>query len=193
MVLVSFKNIDFWPKNGAHAHIWAYAFFHNSAISGPIGLKFFMGVQDTIIYRLVMRNLSYNAYFSVLIFWATFGGKMGVATTRAPNGLGPPHPTKKLDHWMELLGQPLSRNHVFAIFIAVHCILSDFDPNFVTLNQVRSPNYQFYPILMMFWRVDQKETKKTTTMTTTTMRMENERIFQVFFENFQFLLELSKF
>ena len=32
-------------------------------------------------------------------FWAcTFGigGKMGVATTRAPNGLGPPDPTKKL-------------------------------------------------------------------------------------------------
>ena len=32
-----------------------------------------------------MTNLSYDAYFSVLIFWATFGGKMGVATTHAPN------------------------------------------------------------------------------------------------------------
>ena len=26
-----------------------------------------------------MRNLSYDAYFLVLIFWATFGGKMGVS------------------------------------------------------------------------------------------------------------------
>ena len=46
-----------------------------------------MGVQETIIYRLVMRNRSYNAYFSVLNFWATFVGKMGVATTRAHNSL----------------------------------------------------------------------------------------------------------
>ena len=44
-----------------------------------------------------------------------FGGKMGVATTRAPNGLGPPNPTKKMARWMDLLGQPLSRNHVFEI------------------------------------------------------------------------------
>ena len=41
------------------------------------------GVQETIIYRLVMRNLSLNTYFSFLICWATFGGKTGVATTRA--------------------------------------------------------------------------------------------------------------
>ena len=40
---------------------------------------------------------------------------MGVATTLAPNGLGPPNPTKKLAHWMDLLGQPLSRNHIFKI------------------------------------------------------------------------------
>ena len=41
---------------------------------------------------------------------------MGVATTRAPNGLGPPNPTKKLAHWMDLLGQQLSRNRVFEIY-----------------------------------------------------------------------------
>ena len=39
-----------------------------------------------------------------------------MATSRAPNGLGPPNPTKKLAHWVDLLGQPLSRNHVFEIF-----------------------------------------------------------------------------
>ena len=53
-----------------------------------------MRVQETIIYRLMMRNLSYDACFSFLIFWDTFGGKMGVATTRATYGLGPQNPTK---------------------------------------------------------------------------------------------------
>ena len=40
-----------------------------------------------------------------------------MATTHAPNNcLGPPNPTKKLAHWVDLLGQPLTRNHVFEIF-----------------------------------------------------------------------------
>ena len=56
---------------------------HKSAIFGPIGPKIFMKTQETISYRLVMRNLSYDAYIWFLIFWATFGGKMGVATTHA--------------------------------------------------------------------------------------------------------------
>ena len=34
----------------------------------PIGLKIFMGTQETIIYRLLVRNPSYDAYFSALIF-----------------------------------------------------------------------------------------------------------------------------
>ena len=45
-----------------------------------------------------MRNSSYDAYFSILIFTATFGVQMGVATTLAPNGLGPPESTKKVAH-----------------------------------------------------------------------------------------------
>ena len=49
-----------------------------------IGLKLFVGAQETIIYRLVMRNHDYVVYFSILIFYATFGGKMGVATMQAP-------------------------------------------------------------------------------------------------------------
>ena len=60
MVLVSFKNIDIWPSYGqkmARMSIFGHAFFcHNSAISGPVGLKFFMGVQETIIYRMVNGN-----------------------------------------------------------------------------------------------------------------------------------------
>ena len=56
-----------------------------------------MGTQETIIYRLVVRNQSYDAYH----FWTNFGGKMGLAITRDQ---------------MDLLGQPRSRNHVFKIF-----------------------------------------------------------------------------
>ena len=40
---------------------------------------------------------------------------MGVATIRAPNGIWPPGLTKKLAYWMNLLGQPLSRNYVSEI------------------------------------------------------------------------------
>ena len=43
--------------------------------------------------------------------------KMGVATLCALNGMGPAGPTKKLAHWAEFLGQPLSRNHIFEIFM----------------------------------------------------------------------------
>ena len=35
---------------------------------------------------------------------------MGVAATLVPKGLGPQDPTKKLAHWVDLLGQPLTRN-----------------------------------------------------------------------------------
>ena len=38
---------------------------------------------------------------------------MGVAARLAPKGLGPQNLTEKLPYWMNLLGQPLSRNHVF--------------------------------------------------------------------------------
>ena len=62
-----------------------------------------MGTQETIIYRLAMRTPSYNAYFSFLISWATFGigGKMGVAITRAHNSQGSPNPAKKLAHCVD--------------------------------------------------------------------------------------------
>ena len=31
--------------------------------------EFFVRAQETIIYRLVMQNISYHAYFSIFIFW----------------------------------------------------------------------------------------------------------------------------
>ena len=55
----------------------------------------------------------------ILIFFEKnpiFSGKIGVATTVAPKGLGPQDPTKKLAEWVDLLGQPLSLKHVFKIF-----------------------------------------------------------------------------
>ena len=57
-----------------------------------------MVTHDTIdIYRLAMRNLLYDDYFTFSIFRATFDWKMYVAITRAPNGLqGPQKPPKKL-------------------------------------------------------------------------------------------------
>ena len=45
-----------------------------------------------------------------------WGGGMGMAITRALIGLGPPTPTKKLVHWVELLSQPHTQNHAFEIF-----------------------------------------------------------------------------
>ena len=45
-----------------------------------------------------------------------FGRKMGAATTAAPYGFWATNPTKKLAHWIYLLGQPLSRNRVFQNF-----------------------------------------------------------------------------
>ena len=45
-------------------------------------------------------------------FLGLFGGKMGVAATLAPKGLGPKNPTKKLAHVGVLMGHILSQNHV---------------------------------------------------------------------------------
>ena len=69
-----------------------------------------VGAQETI------RNQGFEAYFSFFIFWDTFGGKIGVATTRAPDDLGPQNPTTKLAHWVDFLGRLLSRKCVFKIF-----------------------------------------------------------------------------
>ena len=46
------------------------------------------GAQEIITNRLMLRSPSYDAYFSFLLFWS-------------------------LMVWVELLGQPLSRNYVF--------------------------------------------------------------------------------
>ena len=57
---------------------------------------------------MVMRNRDFDAFKKNHIF----GGIMGVAATVAPKGLGPQDPTKKLAHWVDLLGQPLTRKKI---------------------------------------------------------------------------------
>ena len=51
----------------AHMLIFRHTFFgHNSATFCQIGLKIFMGTQETIIYRLAVRSPSYDVFE---IFW----------------------------------------------------------------------------------------------------------------------------
>ena len=54
----------------------------------------------------MMRNYDLDAFYEEK---SIFGGKMGVAATLAPKGLGPQDPTEKLAHPVELLGKPLSQ------------------------------------------------------------------------------------
>ena len=75
-----------------------------------------MGTQETIIYRLVMRNHSFGPYLPFSIFWALRGPKKGRGPTRTGMGLGPQNLTIKLAHWVDLLGQLLFRNHDFEIW-----------------------------------------------------------------------------
>ena len=64
-----------------------------------------------------------------------------MATTAAPYGFWATNPTKKLAHWVYLLGQPLSRNRVFQNFSGEPpplTLLHDIDQLFVCLVQVWS-------------------------------------------------------
>ena len=100
-------------KNSTHAHILAYVFW---SFLGQLGWNFLWALRKPLSidwWWLIQRMV----LIYILKFWASFGGKMGLATTCAPNGMGPPNPTETLAHWMNLLGQPLSRNHVFEIFM----------------------------------------------------------------------------
>ena len=61
----------------------------------------------------MLRNHVFDAFFERN---PIYGGKMGVAATVTPRRLVSKDPTKKLVQWVDLLGQPLSRKHVFEIF-----------------------------------------------------------------------------
>ena len=59
--------------------------------------------QETIIYRLIMRNCDFSAAVKKPYF-------------RREMGLGPQIPTKKWAHWVDLSSQALSRKSVIKIF-----------------------------------------------------------------------------
>ena len=63
------------------------------AITQSIELKIFLGTQEPIMYRLVVRNLRYVVYFSVLIFRTTFGDQKVWPTRR----------TFWVNHYLEIM------------------------------------------------------------------------------------------
>ena len=92
--------------------IYGHTFFdHNSVIFWPIKLKFHMATQETIIYRLVLKNLDQDRYFQISDFGVLIWPKKGRGSTLSHKGLGPQDPTKKLAQGMELLDHVLSQNH----------------------------------------------------------------------------------
>ena len=80
---------------------------------------FFMGTQETIIYRLVLTNPGFRPY----LLFSILGLKEGRGPTGTPISLGPQNSTKKLTQLVELLALLLSRNHVFNF--------SDLGPPFI--------------------------------------------------------------
>ena len=74
-----------------------------------------MEEQETIIYRLTMINPRQGAYFPVWIFWAT--SELLVGKRARLRSQEPSRTTIKGAHWVDLLGQFLSLNHVFEIFM----------------------------------------------------------------------------
>ena len=76
-----------------------------------------MGTQETIIYRLVMRNPSFGPYLQFWIFWALDWPKNGRGPKHAHMGLGSQNPTNNLTHWVDLLGQLLTRIRVSEIWM----------------------------------------------------------------------------
>ena len=99
-----------WPIS-AHMPIYGHTFFgHNSVIFHPIS-NFKISLRPGEWYLPVEHHKSWVGCF--FNGFGILGPKMGVAARLAPKGLGPQNSTKKLPHWMNLSGQPLSRNHVF--------------------------------------------------------------------------------
>ena len=85
-----FQKYSYLAKNGAHAKFGHTFFGHNSAISGLIaspGSDHYLSIGD--------EKSKLQCLFLICIFWASFGVEMGVAITRAPNGLGTPNPIRR--------------------------------------------------------------------------------------------------
>ena len=105
------QNIHIWPSCGqkiACMHIHGHRFFgHISAFFGQLGWNFYGSSEDNYLSIDDEKSKLWCLLF-IFDFCTTFGGKMGVATTRTLNGLGPPNPTRKLAHWVD----PPSLNNI---------------------------------------------------------------------------------
>ena len=98
--------------------IYGHTFFgYNSAICCLIGQKLFLVTQETIIYRLVMRNHECDAFLKKILFLA---GKMGVATTVVPKpkGFGALRPNQKVGPLGEPFGSIVNLETCFQKFEA---------------------------------------------------------------------------
>ena len=80
----------------------------------PIGLNFLWEVRRPLSINFNYEKSWFWCLFQKTYFWHENG--CGRPTLLAPKGLGLQNPTKKLAHWSDPLGQPLSRNHGFKIF-----------------------------------------------------------------------------
>ena len=94
-------------------------FGHNFLV---ITQLYFCQLSYNFSWELSRRFFDWQWEIQVIIacfhFWVTYVRNMGAATTRSTSGLGPKNPTKKLTHWVDVLGKLLCRNydHVFSVF-----------------------------------------------------------------------------
>ena len=68
-----------------------YCTFHNSTIFCPNGLKIVLGTQETIIYRFVMWNRDFDAFWKISYFWL----ENGRGRHRGAKGSGASSPAQK--------------------------------------------------------------------------------------------------
>ena len=101
------ETISFIEKYWYLTKLWAIFLQFKLSHFGSVEMKYFIGAQQTIIYRLVMRNLRYKAYFLILgLFWWE-------------KSLCLQNRNKNLPHRVNLLGQLLFRDHAVKTFRAL--------------------------------------------------------------------------
>ena len=96
-----------------------------------------MVTQEIFIYRLVVRNHVFDAFFEIN---PIFCGKMGEAATVAPRGLGPQDPIKKLAHYLEINTISLQLHIFTPLSLKVVIKLTQSLSSCTTLAQSRSPS-----------------------------------------------------
>ena len=95
--------------------IYGHTFFgHNSAILGPIELKFFMGTPETIIYRLVAKNHDLVVFWKMTPFW----WENGRGRHTGDKGSGVPKSDQKVSPLVWPYGSTIISKMIFESFQA---------------------------------------------------------------------------